>query len=100
MKALGLIYISAILVLLPSIALADDSILTCKFKEVATFYSDKGKVETALDKEKNANPVIFAGLDTKSPVMKGNMGETPLIVLMKDAETIWLAEEPPLVCCP
>lgn len=96
MKALRLIYIPAILVLFPLVAFADESILTCKFKEISTFYYNKDKIEAELDREKNADPVIFAGLDTETPVMKGNMGETSLSVLMRDSETIWLVEAPPL----
>ncbi len=77
---------------MPSFSFAGNSILTCKFEDISTFYYDNGKVKAELDKEKNANQVIFAGLDTETPVMKGNMGETPLGILKKDSDVIWLAE--------
>ena len=84
------------LVLFSSICIAGDTILTCKFEELSSFYYDDGKLNGELNKEQNPNPVIFAGLDTKSPVMKGNMGETPLTILMQNSDAIWLAEAPPL----
>ncbi len=44
----------------------------------------------------NSETIILAGLDSSSPVLRANLGESKLEILRRTKEVIWLVEKPPL----
>lgn len=96
MMRVAIVLLGTFVVLAPSGLHAAESILICTFSYGATF-DPKGQDDVAAEVDKKESwSVIFAGLDSGSPKMRGNMGETPLRIIRSNPSTLWLAEEPPL----
>lgn len=96
MMRVAIALLGALIVLAPSRLHAAQSILICTFSYVSTF-DPKGQNDVVAKVHKQEPwSVIFAGLDSGSPKIRGNMGESPLKVIRSDPSTLWLAEEPPL----
>jgi hypothetical protein len=102
LRALAVIWVATtVLLSLPYISEAD-SILTCSFtdgasltfQETGEYFPQRKPFEATLTKERF--DIVFGGLDTDTPVAKGNLGEARLHVLRRSPEGIWLAELPPL----
>jgi hypothetical protein len=74
-------------------AYAWDAILTCSMDEETGFTIQNGRTEHHRDRYK-PNEIIFAGLDSPTPTMKGNAGESRLTVARREAATVWLMEHP------
>lgn len=79
-----------------------DDIINCEFDVVSSFdyknkkdaWSDKDrKVYYETSDSKTPNLITFAGLSTKEPKIKGNNGDSPLIILKNDAESAVLVEQ-------
>ncbi len=78
-----------------------EDIINCEFKVISNFFyenkdevSDNDrKVYYETSEENKPNLITFAGLSTKEPKMKGNLGDTPLTMLKNDAESIVLVEQ-------
>ncbi len=70
------------------------SVITCTFGEFAYFSVKDGKLKVEPDKENWS--IVIAALDTDTPKMKGNMGESPLLILGRYSDIIYLAERTPL----
>lgn len=78
-----------------------EDMINCEFKVISHFFyenkdevSDKDrKVYYETSEESKPILITFAGLSTKEPKMKGNLGDTPLTMLKNDAESIVLAEQ-------
>jgi len=71
------------------------TILVCTFQASGIVTeTESGKLSAEADTKERWS-IIFAGLVTNEPVMKGNLGETKLRVLRRTPEGLWLAEEPP-----
>ena len=94
-RVLGLIAGLVLTLTTPGAVSAWDAILTCRFEEEAGFTIEKERVVHRRDPF-GPNEVVFAGLDSAAPVMKGGAGESPLVVVRRDADTVWLMEQPPL----
>jgi hypothetical protein len=76
-------------------ASAWDAILTCRFEEEIGFTIEGERVVHHRELF-GPNEVIFAGLDSSTPTIKGDAGDTRLVVVRRDADTVWLMEQPPL----
>ncbi len=75
---------------------AADSILVCTFSHSA-FFGPKGQDDVSAEiKKEKPWTVVFAEIDSDSPKLKGNVGESTLTVLRRNSNTVWLAEAPPL----
>lgn len=98
MTALGTLMlvacVSVPLLVLPTTAHAQ-SILTCVFPKDASFVKEGPKKPQAqiLD---GPFEVTFAGLNSNTPRLKAQLGESALRVLKRNADTLWLGEEPSL----
>jgi hypothetical protein len=79
----------------PGALSAWDAILTCRFEEETGFTIKKGRVVHHRNPF-GPNEVVFAGLDASTPSMKGGAGESQLVVVRRDSDTVWLMEQPPL----
>ena len=66
-------------------ASAWDAILTCRFEEETGFTIEKGRVAHHRDPF-GPNEVVFAGLDSSAPTMKGGLGESRLVVVRRESE--------------
>ena len=77
---------------------AADTILTCTFTDgTAGFQADPGKpIKATLDKREKPWSVVFVGLDSDRPRLKGNVGEEDLVVLVRTPRVLWLGATPPL----
>ena len=64
------------------------------FTKSIHFLISNEKADLEITHDKNFS-FILSGLDTDKPIMKGNMGETPLHILWKTEDTIYLAEITP-----
>jgi hypothetical protein len=77
-----------------------DSILTCTFTAgTAEAYRDvlrSKPIELSATRTERPWSVVFAGLDTAEPRLKGNAGESKLVILERAADTVWLGERPAL----
>jgi hypothetical protein len=91
---LGLMAGVVLILTTPGAASAWDVILTCRFEEETGFKIIKERV--AHHRNVDSTEVVFAGLDSASPIMKGNAGESRLTVVRREADTVWLMEQPPL----
>jgi len=91
---MAIILMSTLILLVSPRLLIADAILQCTFSRIATF-DPKGKddVKAVVSKD-DPWVVIFAGLDSASPKLKGNMGESSLEVIRRESDGIWLAEKP------
>ena len=93
------VFVATTVVSLPPRA-AGDSILTCTFSVgTASFYEGvlaEKSIAATLDRKEGPWSIVFTGLDTNRPRMKGNMGEQDLLVLRRTPTTVWLGEVPPL----
>jgi len=78
-----------------------EDIINCEFKTISDFVYKNGK-EITSDKDRKVyyntsegkpNLITFAGLSTKEPKIKGNMGDSPLTILKNDTETVVLVEQ-------
>lgn len=87
--------ISLLLLVLITPLYANDSILECTYTKLALF-DPKGTGDVSIELASDNQRIIFAGLDTNVPKIKGNVGESPLKVIKRDASTLWLSEEPSL----
>jgi hypothetical protein len=74
---------------------AGESIMVCVFEQEAGFVVEKGRTRVTHDPF-GPNRVVFAGLDSPSPTMKGELGESRLSVLRREPDTVWLMERPSL----
>jgi len=79
-----------------------EEIINCEFKVISSFiYQNKDdawseenrKVYYETADESKPNLITFAGLSSKQPRIKGNAGDSPLVMLKNDNETIVLVEE-------
>lgn len=84
-----------LLMLIASPAVAYDAILTCSIDEETGFTIKEGRTEHFRNRYE-PNEIVFAGLDSTMPTMKGNAGESRLTVARREAATVWLMEHPPL----
>ena len=84
-----------IILTMPRAAPAWDAILTCRMDEETGFTIEKGRV-THKRSAYGPNEIVFAGLDSSRPTMKGNAGESQLAVIRREADTVWLIEQPPI----
>jgi hypothetical protein len=84
-----------LLMLISRPAVAYDAILTCSMDEETGFTIKEGRTEHFRTRYE-PNEIVFAGLDSTTPTMKGNVGESRLIVVRREAATVWLMENPPL----
>jgi hypothetical protein len=84
-----------LVVSLSSPAVAYDAILTCSMDEETGFTIEKGRTEHVRERYKPTE-IVFAGLDSPTPTMKGNAGESRLTVVRREAATVWLMEQPPI----
>lgn len=73
--------------------MAQDSILICNFYKGAFLDPSKPNTVTIND---DKFTVIFAGLDSNTPTIRGNVGEEKLEILRYGGDVIWLAETPVL----
>lgn len=73
--------------------MAQDSILICNFYKGVLF--DPAEPNT-LNINDDKFTVIFAGLDSNTPTIRGNVGEEKLEILRYGGDVIWLAETPVL----
>ena len=73
----------------PEIASAWDAMLTCRFEEEIGFTIEGERVVHHRELF-GPNEVIFAGLDSSTPTIKGDAGETRLVVVRRDSDTVWL----------
>jgi hypothetical protein len=91
------IYSVSVLVLVsiscPAFAL--DAILTCQMEEETGFTVKQGRTTHSRDRY-DPNEIVFAGLDSTTPTMKGNAGESRLTAIRRTATTVWLLEQPPM----
>ena len=71
------------------------AILTCRFEEEIGFTIEGERVVHHRELF-GPNEVIFAGLDSATPTIKGDAGDTRLVVVRRDSDTVWLMEQPPL----
>ncbi|MDA2915869.1 hypothetical protein MYX64_03360 [Nitrospinae bacterium AH_259_B05_G02_I21] len=71
--------------------MAQDSILICNFYKGAFFDLTKPNIININD---DKFTVIFAGLDSNTPTMRGNVGEEKVEILQYGGDVIWLAERP------
>ncbi len=83
------------------------SVLICTFQESASvkrepsgeISSESGTIGEPIVLESgglNSETIILAGLDSSSPVLRANLGESKLEILRRTKEVIWLVEKPPL----
>jgi hypothetical protein len=91
------IYAASILLIvtLPGPAFAWDAMLTCQMEEETGFTIEKGRTKHHWNRY-DPDEIVFAGLDSTTPTMKGNAGESRLTVVRREAATVWLMEQPPL----
>jgi hypothetical protein len=94
-RALALIAALFLTLTKPGALSAWDAILTCRFEEEAGFTVEAGRV-VAQRASFPPNDTVFAGLDSATAIMKGNEGESRLVVVRREADTVWLMEQPPL----
>ena len=94
-RALGFIAGLILILTTSGTAAAWDAILTCRFEEETGFTIEKGRVVHHREPF-GPNDVVFAGLDSSAPAMKGDVGESRLVVVRRDSDTVWLMEQPPL----
>jgi hypothetical protein len=89
-----------VLVVLTSTGVDADSILTCTFAAgSAEAYRDvlrSKPIELNAARTERPWSVVFAGLDTDEPRLKGNAGESQLVILERSGTTLWLGERPAL----
>jgi hypothetical protein len=76
-------------------ASAWDANLTCRFEKEICFTIEGERVVHHRELF-GPNEVIFAGLDSSTPTIKGDASDTRLIVVRRDSDTVWLMEQPPL----
>ena len=82
---------------LPGVVARGQLIMVYTFKEISVVeVTDSGKLSAQAFTDNRPLRIVFAGLATKRPAMKGNIGESELKVLRDEGNQIWLAEEPPL----
>lgn len=72
------------------------SVINCQFKVLSNFISknEDGKgdsIKYSTDNQSTPVDMVFSGLDTEKPVVKGNNGEDPLLVLSNTENEINLA---------
>lgn len=72
------------------------SVINCEFKVFSKFsfniYSEKEKlIKYGTNNQDESVNIIFSGLDTETPVMKGNNGEDPILILPGTENEINLA---------
>lgn len=76
------------------------ALVVCRFDVVADFHQNADtdgisdeEIEYEVVKQKEPAVLTFANLSTDHPVMKGNAGEVPLILVENNQDTILLAEK-------
>ncbi len=71
------------------------SVINCEFKVFSKFtFSSLNKdelIKYGTSNQKQPVSIVFSGLDTKTPIMKGNNGEDPLLILPGTENEINLA---------
>ncbi len=78
-----------------------EDMINCEFKVISNFfYENKDEISNADRKvyyktTEESKPILvtFAGLSTKQPKIKGNLGDAPLTMIKNDTESIVLAEQ-------
>lgn len=78
-----------------------EDIINCEFKVISSFVyqnkketlSDKNRKINYITTDEKPNLITFAGLSSKEPKLKGNMGDSPLTEIKNDNETIVLIEK-------
>ncbi|OHA99653.1 MAG: hypothetical protein A3G47_00470 [Candidatus Zambryskibacteria bacterium RIFCSPLOWO2_12_FULL_39_45] len=79
-----------------------EDIINCEFDVVSSFdyknqkdalSEENRKVYYETSDSKTPNLITFAGLSTKEPKIKGNDGDSPVIMLKNDAESVVLVEQ-------
>ncbi len=79
-----------------------EDIINCEFKITSDFvyknqkdaWSDENrKVYYETSDSETPNLITFAGLSTKEPKIKGNQGDSPVIMLKNDTDSIVLVEQ-------
>lgn len=57
--------------------------ISCQFKVISDFSLEATAKKISYNSSENSLPIdiVFSGLDTKSPILKGNNGEDPLVIL-------------------
>lgn len=76
-----------------SFAELSEDVVSCDFKLFSnfSFVDDGNLIKLDTDNQKESTNIIFSGLSTENPVMKGNVGEDPLIFLSENDNEINLA---------
>lgn len=97
---------SLVLTLATVVPACAQSVLVCTFEKTATVkressgkFSIEGGTDEAIVLEPGglgSETILLAGLDSGSPVLRGNLGESKLEVLRRIKDVIWLVEMPPL----
>lgn len=73
-----------------------ESVINCEFKAISSFsaHNDENNRETieyGTDNQDQPVNIIFSGLNTETPVIKGNMGEDPLVIISNTETELKLA---------
>lgn len=71
------------------------SVINCEFKVFSdfSFKEEEGKerlIKHGTDNQSEPLSIVFSGLDTDKPVMKGNNGEDPLLVFANNEKEMTL----------
>jgi hypothetical protein len=72
------------------------SVINCEFKVFSDFsFKDDGEkdklIKYGTDNQSEPLSIVFSGLDTSTPVMKGNNGEDPLLIVANTDTEMTLA---------
>ena len=72
------------------------SVINCQFKVISDFvFKDDGEkdrlIKYGTDIQNKPGNLVFSGLDSERPVLKGNNGEDPLMIISNNEKEITLA---------